>query len=418
MHLLYLSPTGTLGGAERVLLNVMTAVRHTRPDWRPRLLALADGPLLERAERAGVPTTLLPMPTELNALGDSQLAGTTAPRQWGNLLWQSLQAARATWDYGQRLKEAIRALRPALIHSNGIKSHLLLRLTGLRRPPVVWHVHDFYQARPVVRRLLRWARRGVAGALAISRAVAGDLAEALPDLPVRVVANTVDANTFTPTVASGDWLDLAANLPPAPPATVRVGLIATYARWKGQDLFLEAVARLGPCPVPTRFYIIGGPIYGTHGSQFTRNELRDRARTLGVVDQVGFIGFQEEPASAFQALDIVVHASTRPEPFGLTIVEGMACGRAVVVAAAGGAVELFRPDHDALGFRPGDADALADAIRTLLLDPQRRQRLGERARETVLRSFTTAQLGPHIVQAYESFRGAGVRPRVAMASVR
>jgi glycosyltransferase involved in cell wall biosynthesis len=395
----------------------MTAVRQAWPDGRLHLLTLADGPLLERAERVGVRTTLLSLPGELNALGDSQLAGNGAARKWGSLLWQSLQAAPATWDVVQRLKRCIREVSPTLIHSNGIKTHLLLRLSGIRRPALVWHVHDFYRARPVVRRLLRWAGRGVAGALAISQAVADDLALAMPDLPIRVIPNTIDVNTFVPTTVSGDWLDAAAGLPPAAAATVRVGLIATYARWKGQDLFLEAIARLPPCPVPTRFYVIGGPIYGTQGSQFTEDELCARARELGVADRVGFIGFRQDPASAFQALDVVVHASTRPEPFGLTIVEGMACGRAVIVAAAGGAVELFRQDHDALGFPPGDASALAAAIRSLILDPEQRRRLGAQARETAVLRFNTEQLGPKIVEAYGSFLRAGLRPHLAARDV-
>ena len=130
-------------------------------------------------------------------------------RKWANLCWKSLQAVPATWRYLQRLHERVREINPTLIHSNGIKTHLLLRLAGIRRPPIVWHVHDFYRARPVVRRLLPWAARGVAGALAISQAVANDLIFGLPDLPVRIVPNGIDVNTFAPSAVPGDWLDAA-----------------------------------------------------------------------------------------------------------------------------------------------------------------------------------------------------------------
>ena len=53
-----------------------------------------------------------------------------------------------------------------------------------------------------------------------------------------------------------------------------------------------------------------------------------------------------------RALDIVVHASTEPEPFGLTIAEGMASGRAVIVSAAGGAAEIVQDGVDALTCAP------------------------------------------------------------------
>ena len=49
-----------------------------------------------------------------------------------------------------------------------------------------------------------------------------------------------------------------------------------------------------------------------------------------------------------RALDVVVHASTQPEPFGLVIAEAMACGRAVVVSSGGGAAEIVTPGEDAL----------------------------------------------------------------------
>jgi glycosyltransferase involved in cell wall biosynthesis len=408
MRILYLSPTGSLGGAERVLLSVLGSMRQARPDAQLHLLALADGPLLGLAARLGVRTTLLPLPAELTRLGDSQLAHGGRARRWAALLWQTLRAAPASWGYARRLREAIRCAAPDLIHSNGIKTHLLARLAGTGGVPVVWHAHDFYSSRPVVRRLLGWARGRAAGALAISEAVARDLGEAVPGLPVRRVYNTVDTEAFSPAQGDGDWLDAASGRPPGGAGVVRVGLVATYARWKGQALFLEAVARLSaaPPPVPVRCYLIGGPIYQTAGSQYTEAELRALAGRLNITDQVGFIGFQQDPAAVYRSLDVVVHASTQPEPFGLTILEAMSCGRAVVAARAGGAAELFLHDEDALGFPPGDSEALAGAIRALAADPERRRRLADSARQTALGRFSRDGLGGRIQTAYAELLGA------------
>jgi len=63
---------------------------------------------------------------------------------------------------------------------------------------------------------------------------------------------------------------------------------------------------------PAVIYIVGGPIYLTLGSQFSVAELRGRAAALKIAERVGFIGFQSRPADVYRALDIVVHASTRP----------------------------------------------------------------------------------------------------------
>ncbi len=156
--------------------------------------------------------------------------------------------------------------------------------------------------------------------------------------------------------------------------------------------------------VTVAFYIVGGPIYQTHGSQFSEAELRALAVRCGVEGSVGFVGFQEAPAEAFRALNVVVHASTRPEPFGLTIVEAMACGKAVAAVAAGGAAELIQDGRDALALPPGDADALAAAIGHLVNDPALRARLGDEARRTVLARFTRDGLSARFLCLYRQAR--------------
>ncbi len=166
--------------------------------------------------------------------------------------------------------------------------------------------------------------------------------------------NAVDTDHFAPAEHDGAELDRLAGLEPAGPGVVRVGLVATYANWKGHDVFLDALARLPATGPPVRGYIVGGPIYATAGSQFTRDELEQRAAANGLAGRFGFVPFQTDPADVYRMLDVAVHASTRPEPFGLTIAEAMSCGKPVVVSAAGGAAELFTPEYDGLGHTPGE----------------------------------------------------------------
>jgi glycosyltransferase involved in cell wall biosynthesis len=221
------------------------------------------------------------------------------------------------------------------------------------------------------------------------------------------VHNGVDTERFSPGPADGGRLDALAGLPPAPEGTVRLGLVATYARWKGQELFLQAAARLR-ARLPThavRFYVVGSPVYRTPGSQYSEAELRATAHALGLEGHVGFIPFQAEPSDIYRALDGVVHASTRPEPFGMTIVEAMACTRAVVVSAAGGAAELVRPGDDALAFSPGDVEGLAEALARLVREPETRMRLGEEARRSVLARFTRERYAAQVRDVYARVLG-------------
>jgi glycosyltransferase involved in cell wall biosynthesis len=108
-------------------------------------------------------------------------------------------------------------------------------------------------------------------------------------------------------------------------------------------------------------------------------------------------------------LDVAVHTNTRPEPFGLTIVEAMGCGKPVVLAAAGGAAELFTPDHDGLGHAPGDVTGLAAAITRLVADPALRARLGANARRTALGQFSHVRYGREIAAVYAARHRIGSR---------
>jgi glycosyltransferase involved in cell wall biosynthesis len=243
--------------------------------------------------------------------------------------------------------------------------------------------------------------------VAVSNAVADDARKLLPRVPIQVVHNVADLARFSPEATLGDLLDDLAGLPAAAPGTVRVVLVATYARWKGQDVFLDAaaVAARNSPDVPLRFYIVGGRIYRTAGSQFSQQELRAKAEQLGIANCVGFIGFQEEPAGVYRAADVVVHASVQPEPFGLTIIESMACGRATIIARAGGAAELFTDGYDAIGVPPGRPDTLAMAIARLAADRELRERLGEKARLAVQSRFNPQDLPSHVRRLYEPLLG-------------
>jgi glycosyltransferase involved in cell wall biosynthesis len=401
VKILFLNLTAALGGAERLLLDLLASLRQTDPALSLHLALGEDGPLADLAREHGVQISILPLPRRLLELGDSTLSRL----QRVLLMGRGLLAGWAVYRYVGQLRRLIDAVSPDIVHSNSLKMHLLSALAARPHTRLVWHLHDFVGSRAVMRRILHWLAPRAAGAAAVSHAVADEAAAHLGRLPVIVVANAIDTDRFCPGAMRGHWLDELAGLPPAPPEVVRVGLVATYARWKGHDVFLDAAARLARrrLALPVRCYVVGGPIYRTPGSQWSREELRQRAARLLTENRIGFVDFQADPVPVYRALDVVVHASTQPEPFGLAIAEAMACGRAVVVARAGGAAELFTDDHDAVGVRPGDADELAGVLASLVEDPLRRRWLGMNARTTAQRRFARARLGPEVLAAYRHF---------------
>lgn len=367
MRVTVLNPIGLVGGAERVLLAGLQAVFQHFRNAQVQLILLGDGPLRTAAESLGAIVELVPLPERLSRLGETQY------RSGGKLalLPELFREVPGLLLMLNRLRQRLHQFRPDLVHAFGIKTQLLCRAIVPRGTPVVAGIHDFLSERPLAGKLLRRIG-GLTHAICCSHAVKADLVKVLPHLTSWAVQNPVDWEHFCPGPSD-------TGLTPTLPGVVRVGLVATYANWKGHRLFLEALQQVRDLPI--RGYIVGGPIYNTPGSQVTREELDQLAAERGLTDRVEFVPFQRDPAPVYRALDVVVHASTRPEPFGLTILEAMSCGRPVIVSAAGGAVELFEEGVSALGFPIGQASALGDRLRQLVQNPTRRGELAAAARQ-------------------------------------
>ena len=402
MHIVFLSVSAEFGGSEAVLCGLVRGIRQLHPDWRLTTVVPREGGLIPRLRAAGADIRVLPIPAALLRLGESA----QGPLARGAGL---LTAATGLRGYTRRLRALLEELSPDVIHSNGFKFHVLAARAKPAPPRLLWHIHEYVATRPLSRALLRQYRHEAALVVANSKSVAMDLVHALgTGTPIQVVHNAVDLHTFSPTGPIAD-LDALAGVAAAAPGTVRIGLVATFGRWKGHEVFMRAVARVA-ADRPIRAYIIGGSLYDTAGSQFTIDELRALAQELRLGDRLVFTGMVEDVASALRALDVVVHASTQPEPFGLVIAEGMACGRAVVASAAGGAAEIVQPDVDALVHTPGDVDGLAAVLSQAAGDPALRARLGAAARASASARFDGLQFAHAFDDLYQSIaQPLGVR---------
>ncbi len=293
----------------------------------------------------GARTQVVTLPSGLAMAGDSRFIGspiigpptsttpqlprTTSERDSRSRFGTTFSTAGFFWG----LRKAIRQIKPDLIHSNGLKSHLCLAPLALHGCPVVWHIHDYYSQRPRIRRLVSLAsRRATAGLPSRNRSP-------MTCEPSPVISKwRLSRTAWIPTIFNRDRRSRTSGfdrwfLPVNCTASRLGGYLCQLERSPG------VLASHRPIAGGPRLHR-GGPIYTTAGSQWTVDALRGQARELGISDRVGFVPFQSEPGWVYRSLDVVVHASTRPEPFGLTIVEAMACGRSVVVSAAGGQ-EIF-----------------------------------------------------------------------------
>jgi glycosyltransferase involved in cell wall biosynthesis len=155
-------------------------------------------------------------------------------------------------------------------------------------------------------------------------------------------------------------------------------MVGRLAPWKGQDVFLAAFARSFPAGGVERAVLVGAPLFGEEGYEADLHRL---AAELGIADRLEMTGFRDDVSAELARLDVLVHASVIPEPFGQAVVEGMAAGLPVIATEAGGPAEVITNGVDGLLVPPDDRAALAAALRRLSNDPDLRARLGAAARQ-------------------------------------
>ncbi len=294
--------------------------------------------------------------------------------------------------------------RPALIHANNepLCNRAAVLAGKLFGVPVVCHVRGDQQGSRLMRRLYslpdhfipvsRWISAGVGavGVPAEKRTCVYDGIE-LEKLDV-----AADGSAFRERFG-------------VPKDAFAVGLVGLLIPWKGQRLFLEAGRQLLD-RIPNLYLLIVG---GTPAEcRDYERELRTAAADPAFRGRVVFTGHVSEMAQAYLGLDVVVSASTSPEPLGTVVIESLALGRPLVAPNHGGAVEMIDHERTGLLFTPGDARALAEAIRRFHDDPALGLRLGRAAREKALRTFSVQE---HVARVQAIYDRLLDRPRAEAA---
>ena len=353
-RILYLDHTAVLGGGELALLALVKELDCAR--FHPVVLLFSEGPLLPEMQ-AIAETHVLPMPTELlDARRESMHSASGLP-------WQK---AVGTLQFLHLLSHTIDRLRPDLIHTNSLKSDLMgglaARFAGV---PVVWHIRDRIDEDYLPARAVRIFRAACAiipdGLIANSRATLTSL-HLRPEKPAAVISSGIDLQPFVRAAASAPTLSEAVSSG----RELRIGLIGRICPWKGQEVFLRAASHVLARRQGVRFLVIGAPLFGEDAFE---RDLRRLAAELGIAPQVEFTGFQRDIPERIAGLDLVVHASTIPEPFGQVVVQGMAAGRPVIATEGGGPSEILRDGVTGYLVPRGDPVQLADKILAVLADP-------------------------------------------------
>ena len=386
LRVLFVNPGRDLGGAERSLLLLLEALRPKGVDATVALFG--DGPFGARLASLGIPTVLFDVGDAVRRASRYRAPGVVGTAL---LSFQTLLAV-------VQLARLARRLDVDVVHTNGLKAHLLGGLAGrLIRRPVVWHLRDFFPGALSGRVLRRSARLLPSLVFAVSDAVAADVRGlGRPTPPVVRLYDSIDIARFEPcpTDHIRQELSLSADAP-------LVGMVAHLTPWKGHEDFLR-IARIISDAIPqARFLVAGGAIYETEGHRGYAESLRRRAAELELADRVTFLGTRDDVPKILASLDVLVHCPTAPEPYGRVVIEGMAAQRPVVASNAGGVPEIVEHEITGLLIAPGNVHGFAGAVLRLLGDSALRRRMGDAGRR---RAATLSNPVPHAEAVLSAYR--------------
>jgi len=167
-----------------------------------------------------------------------------------------------------------------------------------------------------------------------------------------------------------------------------LGIVGNIKHWKGQHVVIDAVARLRGNFPAIRLLIVGAPPDKEKSYQYFL-ELRRRVENLQLQENVIFTGYRSDIPDIIDNLDILVHSSVTPEPFGRVILEGMALKKPVIATAHGGPLEIINSGESGILVPPNDIQAMADAIKFLAEDKYAAHRIGESGHNFLVEFFNS-----------------------------
>ena len=391
------SETGLVGGSLTGLLHLIRGL--DRRAYSSTLLLYEPKDLDGELDETGCRVVVLPH-AHSNGKAPTRTPDTRSGRvaETRRALGAVRRFVRQVLPKARTLLPLLKAERPDLVHlGNGIKPNLdgivAARLAGV---PCLAHEKGFVRYTPFDR---LWAR-AVQSCVCMTDAVRRHLVDqGVRAARMPVVYDGLDLTHFRPEL---DRDAVRAQLGLSPTDLV-VGMAANVQPWKGQDVTLRAMAELAR-DFPTLTCVFAGGV--VRGAEWFQAELDEFVRAQGLGGRVRFLGSRSDVPDVLNAVDVMVHASVTPEPFGRVLIEAMALGKPVVASAAGGVLEIV--DHQRTGFlvAPGDHQAMSQALRRLMGDAALRASMGSAGQRRARERFSVESFARSMQDVYAEVLGS------------
>lgn len=364
-NILFIDYTGELAGGQLCLADIAIQLRD-----RCQVFLFESGPFQQLLAKNGV-TVQVPR---------ARIASLSVRKRSGLLAYLGSLPALISLMFSL----AGAARRFDLLYANTAKALMVAAPVALLlRKPLVVHLHDIISGEHFNRinsRLLVTGANLATGVVANSEATAAAYRKAGgKNRNLKVIPNGFATERFDTDVSALSQTlreSLGSGEKPL------IGLFGRIAAWKGQKVFVEALSKLPD----VQGVMIGDVLFADADQQYKR-ELLVLVEELGITRRVHFAGFQNDVLPYLKAVNVVVHCSTSPEPFGRVIVEAQLAGKPVIATRGGGPSEIIKDRVTGILVKPNDSNELALVILELLKKPKLAQELATNGRRAAVQRF-------------------------------
>lgn len=378
MKILFLDQSGNLGGAE---LNLLDLAKFYRDSCLVSLFV--DGSFGKALQQAQIPVAIL----------STQPLAIRKDSSW-------LQSLNSVGQIVPLITKVIKlSYNYDVIYANTQKALIIGAIASLLTgKPLIYHLHDILSSEHFSgtnRQLaVLFANRCASLVIANSEATKTAFIEAggRPEL-VQVVYNGFNLEQYQNLDQEAKQLRQQLNLN----GDYVIGHFSRLSPWKGQHILLEALTH---CPKAIALFV-GDALFG---EQEYVEQLQQQVKQLGLSDRVHFLGFRSDIPQLMSMCDLITHTSTAPEPFGRVIVEAMLCGKPIVAAAAGGAIELIENNQTGWLTTPGDTLQLATIINQCQTQPEATAKIAQAGKTTATQRFNLINIQQQTSDLLESLR--------------
>ena len=295
----------------------------------------------------------------------------------------------------QKLKRLVAKVQPDLIQTHAVKSHFLVRLSGIPNsiPWIAFH-HGYTSTTwrtDLYNELDRWSLRAATQMVTVSHASLGQLrTKGVPPERVKVIHNAVPTG-YGIEMGDSSQIDVLRSTLGIPVGQKVILSVGRLSREKDQVSLVEAISELRGSFSPYLVILGEGPEHKT---------ILEKTRLLGLTDKVILTGQQDDIGPFYSLADVVV-ISSRSEGSPNVLLEALAAGVPLVATSVGGIPEMVRNGEHALLVPHGDPKQMANSIARIFAETEVARSLAENGRKLVQTRFSPAERVRTLAEMYQ-----------------